>query len=365
MTNLLERFKKLDRSYYAIKIPKDIFADNSERKCKDFIVKHFECGCKREVMEVPFLEKFKEKGKHCHTVSLYLMGLLGEKYFSGCIERTLNPLIDINGWYDFKYTWFLTCMYHDIASCIEKERDSFEEKKQLEHYLEEKGVLYTPYKYRPIKEDACLTRFEEQLIKNYFWYRKSSNSFDHGIIGGYLLFDRFYKNFMDKTSKEDWESSSVKKIKGLQWRKEHIDHSAYIADAIVCHNIWLCYDEAKSEIYKKYNLDELIVNDSNDIKLDIRKYPLQFVLCLLDTIEPVKRFGIFDPEKILSNIDIKFLEDGLEIEWTEEFEREEKTEAKEQSQFTKWINGVQELDKWMKVHIISDDENRKIAIRFL
>lgn len=346
--NLFEKFGTIYESYYWIDVSEMLFVGkDAPEKCKKFIQKHFEKGCKHKVLEVPFFEKFETDGKHCHTVSLYLMGILGKKHLSARLKQKLNQLMNAK-WYHFEYTWFLTCMYHDMVTCIEGtkfEKDSQERKKPLDFHLREYDIQHTPYNYSPIKKNVCLTRFSEELIKNYFKYRLNDDKpqFDHGIVGGYLLFDKFYKNFIENTKDAGWLPDNSYHNNGVIWRKEHIDHSAYIADAIICHNIWLSYDDSTKETYEEYGLNPLIVGRNGKNKLSIAEYPLQFMLCLLDTIEPIKRFKELEPQDVLELINVEFLDNGLKIEWDQKLE--------EQEQFEKWKNEIIGLDKWMHVKV--------------
>ena len=103
--------------------------------------------------------------------------------------------------------------------------------------------------------------FSEEIIKKYFNYRvKEMNSIDHGIIGGFIQFDKLIKNF-----KEQYDSASCfnKIVDGafytdhnkrtLVWRKEHLWHFAFVADAILAHNIWFV-DSSNDKSAQKYQV---------------------------------------------------------------------------------------------------------------
>lgn len=79
-------------------------------------------------------------------------------------------------------------------------------------------------------------------------------------------------------------------IRKDKWHIEQLSHAAYAADAIICHNIWMG-GEMDTELYQAYGLSPLLYLKHGENKLSIQKYPLQFMLCLLDTIEPAKRFA--------------------------------------------------------------------------
>lgn len=382
--NLWEKYKNLDESYYHIPIGnneqllgrEETEQDFSADACRAFIKKHFDGGNKLEAMELPFKYEWEQNGKHQHTVALYLMGLVLEKAFNNSLHRNLSKIIaDIDscinctgydkkwkdnskGWYDYRYTWFLTCLYHDTASCIESSEECYcliEQKKQIDFFLESNDVQYTPYTYTPAKPNVSLTRFSEELIKNYFSYRMDNGCLDHGIVAGYLLFDKLHKNFNKKTCGHDWKTTPVKEYTGddhfdLKYRLTHLDHFAHIADAIICHNLWMSYDDATDEKYRKYGLNPLIVKDNPGNVLSLSSHPLQFMLCLLDTIEPIKRFAseTMSAQEVLENIFIKAKNNnpkGIAIAWTEKLRKQEK--------FYKWLGDIQELPKWMRVAVSS------------
>ncbi|MDR0380571.1 MAG: hypothetical protein LBH86_01055, partial [Oscillospiraceae bacterium] len=77
---LLEAFKEFGErceSYYEISIkPDELFGDNNDDShCREFIQEHFEKGLKKKALDFPFADEYITKGKHMHTVSLYLLGL--------------------------------------------------------------------------------------------------------------------------------------------------------------------------------------------------------------------------------------------------------------------------------------------------
>lgn len=391
--NLWKKYKSLDESYYHIPIGtnEQLFGRDEAKQhfsvdgCREFIKRHFDEGDKLEAMAFPFEDEWEKNGKHQHTVALYLMGLVLESVFNESLHQNLSELIDaidknsgvhtqemrwnndLAGWYDYRYTWFLTCLYHDTASCIESSEECYcliEQKKQIGFFLGRNNIQYTPYNYKPIKPLVCLTRFSEDLIKNYFYYRMDSGYLDHGIVAGYLMFDKLVKNFNEKVHKNGEGYTDVTLINGLNYRLAHLDHFAHIADAIICHNLWMSYDDVNNKKYKEYGLMPLIVTNNPDNRLSLPKNSLQFMLCLLDTIEPVKRFTseVMSAQEVLENISITTTNNpqGIVIAWTEKLRTQEK--------FYKWLGDIQELPKWMNITVkpcrhIGDDCCVKITFR--
>ena len=337
-------------SYYRIPIyPSKLFngvvREESER-CMDFIFRHFESGRKEAVVRTEFYEQYEKQGKHTHTVNLFLLGLLFEDLFATELKKDVSRLIpNTEEWFvdkEFKYSWFLSCLYHDIASCVEH-IEKGNRVRTLNGYLKKNDMKDSPYKQRPMKNGVKLLRFPESLIRNYFRYRCANKSFDHGIVGGYYLFEYTKKNFQDKTSGKELPYIDQD---GISWRREHLDHFAYIADSIICHNLWTVEktDEKDAEIYSKYGLYELVLSEEKQ-KLSLEKYPLQFMLCLLDSIEPVKRFSGMSAKEVLENISMVQKEKTIQITWSDEL--------KKQDGFWDWMKNISSLEKWMNVQVSS------------
>ena len=388
INNLNEKYRNLGSSYYGIPISSlfCIADEFSKKSCLDFIKQHYNQGCKKEALTLAFQQAYEEKGKHQHTVALYLLGLHLKGLFDDVLRDRISGLMpdrdngtvqdpDENSvrscsWYDFRYTWFLTCLYHDTASCIESLPNwqwLTERRKTLDFYLGTFNIKSTPFNYTPLRPGISLTRYSEFLVKNYFYYRMDHHhSLDHGILGGYLLFDKMYRNFKEKTKDVVWNQNQAGKIiEGLNYRPEHLDHFAYIADAIICHNLWTANElSANIDTYKAYGLEPLIVDGSRqDRKLNIDDYPLQFLLCLLDSIEPVKRF-IEDDKKdenpelsmsaadVLANFCINPEGNTIQIDWCKCLEKQ-KT-----ARFQKWLKSVCDLGTWMDVSVEQKKEKK-------
>lgn len=364
--SLLAKYETLKKSYYEIDIAADNFfgktnKDNLEN-CEKFITAHLEKGGKDEVHEIPWIQEFQRSNKHIHVVSLYLLGLTFQNSMSAFIKEEIGHFILSHDWYDYKYTWFLTCLYHDIASNIERGKlpaNPPEQQKHLTYYLGDNNIQYTIFD-RELSWDTYHPRLSASLVKNYFYYRASCGECDHGILGGYYLFDRLYKNFL-KNTRHGISTDSLHRT------REHIPHFAYICDAIICHNIWTTrsFDVPESdrpkieksiETYKCFGLSPLIYKLRED-RLKFEEHPLQFLLCLLDTIEPVKRLndeecynlssGVKD---VLSSINISIspCNDAvhnffLKISWEDALSS--------RSGFKQWNNSILNIKNWLYVAV--------------
>lgn len=357
MDCLFDRFKTLDESYYHIKIqPETLFSNSSSDPCCTFIKKHFASGAKGSALTtMPFYQKYKTKGKHAHTVALYLLGLSLQTIFNAEINRALSEFLDTTGWYAedpdrLKYTWFLTCLYHDIASSIETDAT----------YNPSWESLVEQYPGLSGENDGIPSRFNPRTIKAYFEYQKRRGETDHGIVAGSYLYSELKANFDLYTKGHDWENEPICRKKKKEvlpvtgfhddeyfiWCKDQLRHHAYVANAIICHNMWTTSSkDEKAEEYRLKGLDELIITEDDD-RLSVNKMPLHFMLCLLDTIEPVKRISL-SPQEILQNISIEPVKsnmtNSLKIEWTDTI--------KQADGFWRWLPGIYGMKTWMQVDV--------------
>ena len=67
------------------------------------------------------------------------------------------------------------------------------------------------------------------------------------------------------------------------------------------------------------------------------------MLCLLDTIEPVKRFGYLDAKTVLKNIFIDIHKDTIILYWS--------PIIKQQPEIYHWLDSISSLSEWMCVDI--------------
>ena len=340
-------------SYYGINVDiNELF--NSTDACRKFIALHFSKGQKMAVMRMPWEAEYATHGKHEHTVYLYLLGLYLQDLLVDRLEsKMVGAIGGLGNWFEFKYIWFLTCLTHDLASCIEEGIDANDSVSSgtLEFYLGKFDILYTPYNYCPLNSHGLRPRFSENQVKNYFQYRLSQGKIDHGILAGYYMFDRLYKTFLQETAGHDWKmNSKCVKEEGLYWKQEMPEVFAYIADAIISHNLWVA-EEKNIAIYKHFGLDPLIPDSSKAThpeKLYLEQYPLHFFLGLLDTLEPSKRFDEEKAQEVYDFICIK--QDGSHIRISRRA-CSNKEDNKMKSGWERWENSLLHLGDWLGVRI--------------
>ena len=160
-------------SYYAIKIDyKKLFeSENCNEECYNFIEQHFHCGEKMTAISEILStnedkEKLRDSIRSVHMVSLYLLGYSLyekfdkdlEKYFS----KYIKELKEITSWYDFRYTWFLMALYHDISSCKEEVdiSNEIESEEVFEKVLNNEKNIYN-YK---LQEKSLFLNFRKRIF---------------------------------------------------------------------------------------------------------------------------------------------------------------------------------------------------------
>jgi len=206
------------------------------------------------------------------------------------------------------------------------------------------------------------SQYSFKLIDDYFYFREDyMNVIDHGIIGGMLLFDRFIelyqKKYFDNINLDfnkryhsnftyfmcdDYHEACI----------EQFPLFAYLADCIVSHNVFLPTEESLP-VYKKYNIDAL-----KNKQIDYAKNPLLYLLCFVDTIDPVKFFmnkynGNYPINEILNSI-------GLEVDDKQKTITISKIESgfiKNPDHFKEYINKILELNDFLKIKIERKDDN--------
>lgn len=349
--SLLKRFLELEKDsescYYRLTKSKPI---SDPKESMDFIKEYFGLGRKEDILSENEMEGFKKSGKHRHTVSLYFLGVLLKDVFNKKIEDYLKQTINFgcNNYY-YTYTWFVCCLFHDMAWNLEKEKlkvvggENFEdlfdnifiEKFKIENHF---------YKHIYINGKKIVFQYSFDLFKKYLYYRYDhKREIEHGIVAGILLYDRLIKNYNNKWRQcknsmvDSCYTEEYFSYNDRVWRKEHKDHFAYIADCISSHNIWNSEDK---ELYLKYGLKDLIIENDNLIEFD--KNPLLFMLAILDTIEPVKFFEKYSSDDVWRNIDISYNANSIKI----------KIDSLFFINYTKWFDKIRTLKDWIKIDII-------------
>ena len=281
---------------------------------------------------------------------MFFLGLL----LKDIVDQKISKLIEDNTNLDskeFGYPWMLCCLYHDSFSKFEKKQYQYND---LDDFGEKAEISYSIYNMN-LPDNLKVSQFEptyqEETINRYFSYRLKKEKIDHGIVAGYLLFDRLVKNYLinreQNGKKDDFETNNDHV---LLWRKDQIWVFALAADAVIVHNIWHIDNEKLT--------DEIRVGQPNEKKLKKSDNPLAFICALTDVIEPVKRFdGQFSVLEVLENISIEYCKklNQIEIRWNDL--------VKSKSAFCDWMKNIYSMPEWMNVNVIPcNRENEKCSL---
>lgn len=254
-----------------------------------FIKDFFNYAGKSKVFEDKYLSRNDEyiKERASHTISTFLLGLKLAECFR--IDLGVYNAQDMN----FKYYWFLACLYHDIGYAFEKKRNRYHIRtvstEGIEALQEIFGIKYIP--------DRIFRTYSKSTVEYYLKCRANSDEvtpvIDHGISGGIMLYDKlrsqFKKAWKNRTAKTDSRESFfvLHEATGrrLHLSSSHFDEYAIAADAIITHNIWKStlhsYQNKYLHITPLANVDMgLLITIDNAIC---------FLLALADTVEPLKK----------------------------------------------------------------------------
>lgn len=363
MKSLWNSYSSLHQSCYSIPIQKQkLFGEDYNTNCWDFIEQHFIKGHKNHTIhnlffEEDFWQQYEKNGKHVHMVDLYLMGILAEEILKVPIEQDVTTRLSSysSSMCNFKHLWYLTCFYHDVASCIEKgfsEPTDNSLKKGLQYSLKQSHISSDPYNCLALGSQEE-KRKKKKLAENYFIYRRDRGATEHGIVAGYLFYDNLVKTWKKKREKAN---ADVFLEDNVIWRKEYIDLFALLSEVIIRHNMWTAKEGSKTAaVYREYGLDDLIISDTDPKKnrISFHEQPLHFLFYLLDSIEPIKRFeGNAHPRRILENIFICFQSECLTIGWTADLEGIRG--------FSNWRKSIEELPDWLYVSLSDCWNNARI-----
>jgi len=228
-----------------------------------------------------YLKTDLESLRKLHTVSVFFLGIhLIEKLqslYNYDIEKfveSYNTKINIKR--AFSFYWFLTCLYHDIGYVHEREKAS--------KYLNFKK-LKNSVKHKPrIITDPFIPKNLLQSIESYY---NNYHCNDHGIIGGYKLYDSIINLYQYVNI-----DGRIPNTPNLVLDESFKPVFRSIARTIAVHNIYFCFEEIetkeKCEEYINNGIKGLIIRKGSNNPISFVCHPLLYTLCLADTIDPVK-----------------------------------------------------------------------------
>lgn len=174
---------------------------------------------------------------------------------------------------------------------------------------------------------------------------------DHGIVGGYLFYDRMVKNYLCAYMALMFEHNVPGPLgdfyyNGRHFCAEQLPVFSYVADCILSHNIWK-QPERSRVIYEKYRLDALLNEQFKNITF--QENSLLYILVIADSIEPTKVYSGLSPQQVADNIDIEYLPASRVLTLSsviDEFSIED------------LYRSAKELENWTSVHCSELAENK-------
>lgn len=301
------------------------------------------------------------------------MGLLIEN----CLNAENSLSIENPGYFPFSYFWFLTFLYHDYGYCVVEREDSpiaiptrapipnnnysqfgpkicFGEYAALRKVKAELGITLSPFSSYPgmlssassrkkvnlesgvlreLTQRSCTIeghsklqfntgtkiyhhQYTSAVVTRYFNYCINERKHpDHGIIGGYLFYDRIIKNYLAAYLSALQESHYPVSLSDFYFHERHFSENqlpvfSYISDCILSHNIWKQSEETR-ELYEYYNLSAAL-GETYKI-LTIRDNPLLYILAIADTLEPIKAYEKINPQTVSESINIEYTPGSHEL----------------------------------------------------
>lgn len=310
---------------------------DSESIAKEFISNYFKAGDKSSVIDpnIP-----ADVARDIHSISAFFLGFLLKPLLKFPV---LKP--------DFRYFWFMACLYHDYGYYVEKDRKNYLPNK----FTLEKIIQNLDIKYNLLETNSNTLHITETIENYYNYCRKRDPSFlNHGIIGGLLLYNLLRKHFDENFEKAKIKNQNTNEknfyYNGLHWSNDHDDNYKKVANSIVSHNIWYAYEPEVKEDYKEKKLDKLIIKDPSQ-RLKCQSDPFLFLLLLADTIEPIKFFTQYNFQCVLRSIAIDVLPKQKIISITVDNLCMDHHD---------WFVKIKDLENWLGLSVNNETENKLI-----
>ena len=337
-----------------------------------FITRYFTAARKEFVLAYRFDERYQLPPERAiHTVSGFFLGLLIEN----CINGTTPLSLQSTNYFPFSYLWFLTFLYHDYGYCVtERENCPVEypqhapiprindvrytqscrgEYRALTEIKRKLGISLSPFsssgafqfsnhatrRVEPSMEHTLLCeltqrnntisgypklhfsngsvirghQYPSRIITRYMNYCINTRQrVDHGIVGGYLFYDRMIKNYMLAYLASNAETGSTQNLSDFHYRnrhfcKEQLNIFSYISDCILSHNIFKQPPDMRA-LYEEYQLIDLL--EENFKTITFESNPLLYILAVSDTLEPIKAY-----QQHNANLSAQVVADAIDIEY--------------------------------------------------
>ena len=277
--------------------------------------------------------RVNQSDRDIHTISVFTLGI-------AIAEKLGHPIKDND-----LFVWFLMCLFHDKGYAFERSTNDTNVGANLPDTLD--GFLrgFNDNYFEDFFQDDN----EKDLYENYYKYRKQKcHVVDHGIVGGLLLYYVLVHNFY--TLKDNINSfiinSDIFFYNGRIFKKNYFNDYKKAAKGIMRHNMWYASNEEDIQIYQDCNLKGLI--SSGDNKISFEEDKLLFLLCLSDTIEPLKKTLNVNLSDTLSKISMEVSEGVLILQIKKDFRK-----------IDEYIQSIKDLEVWMNVKYKIEKNDKK------
>lgn len=298
-----------------------------------------------------------------HVLNVYL---LGKKMFSRFFNH--NTLIPVerseSNYVNFNLIWELISLFHDYGYCFQNDKNMEEynpnkvyEKFNCEiiPYLQ-KDIDFYSKTYHPIDySDYYGFVYQNRYNHKYCGYKSNVKGnpdeiCDHGVLGAIKMYETI--------------------INGEYFlKRKYSDETLMIAFyTIAQHNIY----KLSTRQIKSYNGFTNPNHFKNGIyKIDGRTDYLSYLLCLIDSIEPIKKlYNFFDSdlalkesheiEKVLNAFVIKTDDKGTIIIDYSLLEN-----CSTHFDFNSWLNGVLSMKDFLNIKVKNNQNRKEIKIKVL
>ncbi len=278
METLFNKYAELIKTgkwqYYPYVKEFEIYGDDY---CKNFIHQYV---VKEGGKDIPMVEEYlsnlsNERIKH--ILSCFLLGIIIydenqsiRTYIDAFLKELPSGKRKESDRERFLYIWMLISVFHDFGYAVEHKKKDFS-RKELSSLLKE----------MPQRFNSVPSIYNKNLLRNYITYKCCRfNCYDHGVIGGIKLFKELC----------DLRRERVKKDTDHYWKEDLEYDFAVAAWAIACHNIfYINKTEDYHWCYTQMGLGRFVYSDKVR-KISQKQHPLFFLLCLVDSIEPLKTY---------------------------------------------------------------------------
>ena len=296
-----------DQNCYYYDKQQKLHADIEDISAVCFIKKHFLSGGKINLFaNIPEWENSSMRAEHMRSAFLFGIYIYDtmecfQKYTNTCLQESFKKVKTLDQEnrdieqpgsmppspydldvlphdvlrHEFLYIWYLICLYHDVGYVFEKDSSKADDIcVEIPEYLPA-----IPREYISSCKLYYLTRRGTSLLGH-------KPCVDHGIYGGLLLLKRLRNLHSSNIIVENENGDKI-----LLWGRPIFEH--YIVNAawaIIAHNIFLAeFGTQNACKYYFLGLNQLVyLHGFSPIRPS--KHPFLFLLCLVDSIEPIKHF---------------------------------------------------------------------------